>query len=187
MESRSSIERKILIIQDAFKSVSSSKHLCSALILDDLDGILEHVDTQAGQYVNSPMLSQLRILMRKPSQGSFVLVATASTSSIMKFNQLVDTFDLVIELPKVKSVGETRRILQDIEVNAEVKEHVIMPLVEEHLPIPIKKLLKFIDLAQSNADLIPEPPLARVIGDTADEPPPMMIDMVSSFFQFATS
>ena len=88
----SSAEDKIRKLNEAFKSVSS-KNL-GVILLDDLEKFIEHVDTQSGSYVNTGILSQLRILLSSNVEGSRLLICTAASDTMLKFN-LLDFFDVV--------------------------------------------------------------------------------------------
>ncbi|QDZ19504.1 P-loop-containing nucleoside triphosphate hydrolase [Chloropicon primus] len=165
-ESKSSVERKIRIFGDAFRSILSNKSGVGVLVLDDLEGIIEHVDTQAGSYINSNIFSQLRILMRSKMHSDVIIVATASTQSIMKFDQLLDLFDVEIELPLVQSRAEIKTLL----ALADMSSQTDYSAIEDFLPLPIKRVIKFLDLeASGNGDLLPSAGLAPSrYGEEAD-------------------
>lgn len=184
-DTRGSGERKIQMIHDAFRLCSSATKASGVLVLDDLDGILEIVDLKdAGSYVNSPIVSHLRTLMRSKIEGSLVLVATASTS-IMMFQQLVDLFDVSLALPKVASRAQVERVVGSIESKALSAEAdaLIVPALEDHLPMGIKRVIKMIELGREDLDLLPEVGDSVAMGreDTRDGAQnPGMIDVLAN-------
>ena len=114
------------------------------------------------------------------------MVATASTS-IMKFQQLVDLFDVSLALPKVASRAQVERVVGSTETKAlsasAEADALIVSALEDHLPMGIKRVMKMIDLGREDLDLLPEVGDSLAMGreDTRDGAQnPGMIDVLAN-------
>lgn len=145
-------DRRADAVWDAFAVAEGSRgQPRGCLLLDDLDGIIEHVDTMAGSYVNSPLYSQLRVLLASAERAGLVLVATTTTASAEKFDQISALFDVEVELPPVRTEQEVKAALSSAGIEEDALD---LSEIADQLPLPIKTLMKRVDLVRTgNADL----------------------------------
>jgi SpoVK/Ycf46/Vps4 family AAA+-type ATPase len=76
------------------------KHAESLLLLDDLDGVVDHVRSSTSMTWNSQSWSQLRLLLRRhqPAGHRLLVLATSSSLTVMEFPQIAEMFNIVVEV-----------------------------------------------------------------------------------------
>ena len=74
------------------------KHKESLLLLDDVDGMVDHVRTSSSMTWNSQQWSQLRLLLRRNQPGGhrLLVLATSSSLTVSEFPQIAEMFNLVV-------------------------------------------------------------------------------------------
>lgn len=139
---------RVETLRDAFGAADDEHE--SLLLLDDLDGLVEHVSVGDSRSWNSAMVASLRALMRQrpPPGHTRLVVATASSALVREFHQVSEMFDVIVEVPPLRTRGELSAALAEagpFESGAQLEEAV--DHAATRLPLPIKSLLRALDLA----------------------------------------
>jgi len=127
------------------------KHKESLLLLDDVDGMVDHVRTAGTMTWNSQQWSALRLLMRRrqPAGHRMLVLATAGSHVVADFPQIAEMFNLVIEVPALREADAFAAVLRETAAFTTVRAEAAAVLaVDAEAPLGIKTLLAAIDMAQ---------------------------------------
>ena len=137
--------------QLAIAFAEARKHKESLLLLDDVDGMVDHVRTASSMTWNSQQWSQLRLLLRRsqPVGHRLLVLATASSLTVQEFPQVAEMFNLVVEVPSLRSPEHFAAVLRETATFTSTREEAAAVLeIDAEAPIGIKTLLAAIDMAQ---------------------------------------
>ena len=128
----------VKIFEDAYRSP------LSMVVLDDIERLIEFVNI--GPRFSNHLLQALLVLIkkipRKPDHRLLV-IGTTSQASVLRDLELVQAFNVTVELPLLDKVEEVQKVLSQFSGQQSDKEK-IASLIPS---ISIKKLLLLIDMA----------------------------------------
>ncbi|KAK3280551.1 hypothetical protein CYMTET_11612 [Cymbomonas tetramitiformis] len=145
------------ILRTEFESASREPQ--ALLLLDDLDGILEHVPVAGSHSWNSQRMTTLQNLLRRSStnrnSNSMLLIATATSEVAREFPSLTEQFDVVLELPPLKQRSHLAAVIMELGgiAGTEDMELALLALQPE-MPMGIGPLIKIVELSKDDEGVI---------------------------------
>ena len=126
------------IFDDAYKSP------LSLIVLDNIERLIDYVNS--GPRFSNSILQAILILTKKvppKSDRSIFIMGTTAMASFLEDLDLIRSFNVVIEVKKLKAHDQIAKVLRKYKVSREE----IKKLANEHIEVPIKTLMLAIEMA----------------------------------------
>lgn len=141
---------KCSYIQKVF--MDSYKSPLSMILIDDIERIIDY--TPLGPRFSNMVLQTLLVLLKKapPKNKRLFILGTTSISHLLEDLQLVSTFHLSVNIPKLEGASESRAVLQEVVAMPPADLEAVCGNVTK--PIAVKQLLMLAEMARSDDDTI---------------------------------
>ena len=132
------------VFDDAHKSP------LSLVVLDDLERLLEYV--RIGPRFSNVVLQTLLVCIKKvPQKGKLVILATAASAAILQSVELLDAFNVTIDVPALGH-AEAMATLQKLAIENAAEVQPAISAISGG--IPIKKLLLVLEMSLKAPTLV---------------------------------
>lgn len=144
------IQAIVKIFDDAYKSP------LSLIVLDDIERLIEFI--HIGPRFSNNILQTLLVLIKKkpPSpERRLMIIGTTSMKEILKEMEVVDCFNVCMNVPCLKYRQEITQVLNNYQISSDVANTISQELVEKTTStggIPIKNMMLSIDLSRQKND-----------------------------------
>ncbi|CAM1323267.1 NSF (predicted) [Pycnogonum litorale] len=138
---------KCLAIKKLFDNAHKSPVSC--IIIDNIERLLDY--TAVGPHFSNSVLQSLLILLKKePPKGRRLLIlGTTSNKVVLESMELVSAFTETIHVPNLSCIEHLMAVLENTKCFNEEERNDIKEKVSNHrFSIPIKKLLRYVDMAK---------------------------------------
>lgn len=137
------------IFRDAYKSP------LSIIIVDEIERLLEYVSI--GPRFSNTMLQAMLVLLKKtpPADGrKLLLIGTTSTPQLLEQMSFRSAFNVILQVPQVKSGDEIRTVFEALQVPIATADLDRICESGAGNSIGIKQLLNVIEMASQSADAV---------------------------------
>eukprot|EP00471_Norrisiella_sphaerica_P003766 CAMPEP_0184491544 /NCGR_PEP_ID=MMETSP0113_2-20130426/20671_1 /TAXON_ID=91329 /ORGANISM="Norrisiella sphaerica, Strain BC52" /LENGTH=694 /DNA_ID=CAMNT_0026875957 /DNA_START=187 /DNA_END=2271 /DNA_ORIENTATION=+ len=128
---------------------SAYKTPLSVIILDNLERLLEYVPI--GPRFANHVLQALMVLTNRipPKSSSVLVVATCSSARVLRDLNLMDVFNVRVQVPELSSPAQIEKVLSSDELKLNISSQEVKKIAEScTLPISIKQLLLIIEMTR---------------------------------------
>jgi vesicle-fusing ATPase len=140
------ISQIVKIFDDAYKSP------LSLIVLDDIERLIEFI--HIGPRFSNAILQTLLVLIKKKPphpERKLMIIGTTSMKSILQEMELVDCFNVCLNVPSIKLKEEVSAVLSQFNSSGETINRISNKLVDQEVidqgGIPIKDMILSVELA----------------------------------------
>jgi vesicle-fusing ATPase len=138
----------VKIFEDAYKSP------LSLIVLDDIERLIEFIHI-GPRFSNAILQNLLVMIKKKPPKADrrLMIIGTTSMKDVLKEMELVDAFNVSMNVPTIRHRQEISSVLSNYEVPSDVTSRISEEMVKKASPggIPIKNLMLSIDLSRQKS------------------------------------
>jgi len=140
------IQQIVKIFEDAYKSP------LSLIVIDDIERLIEFI--HIGPRFSNAILQTLLVLIKKKPPNpdrKLMIIGTTSLKSILQDMEVVDCFNVTMNVPSIKLKEEVSSVLSNFNGSGETISKISQKIVDEDVlesgGIPIKNMILSIELA----------------------------------------
>jgi len=144
------IQQIVKIFDDAYKSP------LSLIVLDDIERLIEFI--HIGPRFSNAILQALLVLVKKRppnAERKLMIIGTTSLKSMLQEMDLVDCFNVCLNVPTIRTKGETTAVLSKFKGAAEQVSAIGQEVEQEVATeggLPIKDMMLCVEMALQKSD-----------------------------------
>jgi len=142
--------QKSTYIQEVFQAAYRSP--LSMIVIDDIERIIDY--TPLGPRFSNNVLQTLLVLLKQnpPENRRLFVVGTTSIAHLLEDLQLVSTFHLSINVPKLENKNECKAVMQAVVPMSAADLDAVCANITK--PVAVKQLLMLSEMARSDEETI---------------------------------